>query len=97
MQITMLVSSLLFVLFVKKGKKVLHPQISEGGTKESRITAECKHDGAETSGFASVASIVGVTQVLLAGADGGAFVMMTGGVASAGQFCINVKNAAAVM
>lgn len=26
-----------------------------------------------------------------AGSDGGVFVMMTGGVASAGQFCVNVK------
>lgn len=72
MKITTLVSSLLFVLFVKKGKKAfVLIQIREGGTKESSITAECKHDGVETSGFASVAFINGVTVfcwlVLMAG------------------------------
>lgn len=36
-------------------------QIREGGTKESSVTAECKHDGVETSGFASVGFINGVT------------------------------------
>lgn len=40
-------------------------QIRKGGTKESNITAERKHDHGETSGFASVAYINGVTQFLV--------------------------------
>lgn len=40
-------------------------QIRKGGTKGSNITAERKHDHGETSGFASVAYINGLTQFLV--------------------------------
>lgn len=71
MKIPLLLSSPLFVLFAKKmGKKTpktkrfILIQIRNGGTEESSVTAECKHDGVETSGYASVAFINGATPFL---------------------------------
>lgn len=65
MKIAALVSSPLFVLFAKRKKKTkrfILIQIRVGGAEESSVTAECKHDGVETSGCASVAFINGATQ-----------------------------------
>lgn len=62
----LLVSSSLFVLFVKNKYIVSLPiQIRKGGTKDGNITAARKHDHGETSGLASVAFINGVTRFLV--------------------------------
>lgn len=102
MKIPLLVSSPLFVLFAKKkGKKnpkrFILIQIRNGGAEESSVTAECKHDGVETSGCASVAFINGATPFL-------ACWLWWRGVCEGDRWCCvcrpilhECKNAAAVM